>query len=49
MVLFDVGGFLRRVLQLHGHLLQLFVQLFEQKNTDIIILAVLLWIRYIYR
>lgn len=48
MVLFNVGGFLRRVLQLHGHLLQLFVQLFKQKNTDII-LAILLSIRYIYR
>ncbi len=35
MVLFDVGSFLRGVLQLHGHFLQLLVQLFKQKNKEI--------------
>lgn len=31
MVLFDVGCFLRSVLQLHGHFFQLFVKLFKKK------------------
>lgn len=33
MVLLDVGGFLRCVLELHRHLLQLLVQLFK-RNTN---------------
>ncbi len=33
MVLFNVGSFLWGVLQLHGHFLQLLVQLFKQGNT----------------
>lgn len=37
MVLFNVGSFLRRVLQLHGHFLQLFVQLFTQKKNVLLV------------
>lgn len=46
MVLFDVGSFLRGVLQLHGHFLQFLVQLFKQKNKDMISLwfAFLKWV-----
>lgn len=36
MVLFNVRSFFWGVLQLHGHFLQLLVQLFKQKNREMI-------------
>lgn len=36
MILFDVGGFLWGVLQLHGHFFQFLVKLFEQKKDKLL-------------